>query len=161
MKEKEKSFFKYDSFEEKSVEPGMQKTLYEQENMGDVYVEAVKKSDSAIGILSKTSNFLAPLTMCVMLTASSVFLIEKGFEVKRSFKAMNWIEKNCINVKTIIHRRPVDMINEVFEEFNNPRPSIANTSVFQQYIQALRDPLVCYYIAGFSAEYFITNIDNQ
>lgn len=136
------------------------KSLYEQEDMEDVYGKSVKSVEKTFKFSSKAANFLAPIAMSTIIAASSVFLIEKGFEVKRSFKARGWIEANCPNIKRLIFRRPTEMISEAFSEFQRPRPSLGNIPVFNQYIQALNDPLVCYYIAGFSAEYYIANIDN-
>ena len=136
------------------------KSLYEQENMEDVFYKTAENVEKSFKVTNKINSFLAPMAMSTMIAASSVFLVEKGFEVKRAFKAKSWIEANCPNMKRLIYRKPLEMIGEAITEFKRPKPSIGNIPAFNQYIQSLNDPLICYYIAGFSAEYFISDIED-
>lgn len=159
MEDKDEGFFKYETSKHNFDKEDKKKSLYEQEDMGDVYNKTIKNVEKTFKFSSKVANFLAPIAMSTIIAASSVFLIEKGFEVKRSFKARGWIEANCPNIKRLIFRRPANMLREFFSGIESSA-SISNIPVVNQYFQALNDPLVCYYIAGFSAEYYIANVDN-
>jgi len=178
VKDKDESFFKYETSKRNSDKEGEKKSLYEQEDMEDVYGETIKNVEKTFKFSSKAANFLAPIAMSTIIAASSVFLIEKGFEIKRSFKARGWIEANCPNLKSIIFKSPRDLMTSSNNPLLNNNPltnsiggnihfssfSPTNPQLFEFYElgeeRAWNDPVLCYSIAASSAEYFIPNVDN-